>query len=280
MHYTIFLLLFLIIFFIYNIYYINLDNIQTKNKSIDLVISRYNENLDWINNININNFRNIIIYNKGKNINNNYISNKFKIINLSNVGRCDHTYLYHIINNYNNLADVTIFLPGSCNSPLKWNQTIKTINDTIKTRNSVFYASYVNDIRKKYADFQLDNWKASDPSNALENPEENLEKSKERPFINWYDKNFSKDIKIENSVFYGIFSVSKKHIHNRSLQSYKKLIKYLDYHSNPEAGHYFERSWLAIFHPIEKSCIKSVNNQELYYKYIILLILLYLFLLL
>ena len=29
------------------------------------------------------------------------------IINLDNVGRESHTYLYHVINNYNNLSDIT-----------------------------------------------------------------------------------------------------------------------------------------------------------------------------
>ena len=51
----------------------------------------------------------MVIYNKGK-----YLDNKGlgKIINLPNVGRESHTWLYHIVSNYENLDEVNIFLQG------------------------------------------------------------------------------------------------------------------------------------------------------------------------
>ena len=46
------------------------------------------------------------------------------IINLENVGVCVHTYFYHIIEHYDNLDDIIVFLPGSCmdenKKPLKY----------------------------------------------------------------------------------------------------------------------------------------------------------------
>ena len=73
-------------------------------KKIDIVVARYNENLDWLKDI-PKNF-NIIIYNKGLED----LTRPF--IKIPNVGRESHTYLYHIITNYNNLADITIFCQG------------------------------------------------------------------------------------------------------------------------------------------------------------------------
>ena len=35
---------------------------------------------------------------------------------------------------------------------------------------------------------------------------------------------------------------------------YEKFIQELNKSSNPEVGHYFERAWVAIFHPM-KDCI-------------------------
>ncbi len=67
---------------------------------IELVVARYNEDLSWLKKINKN--IKITIYNKGDPIN-------FKNIKLPNVGRESHTYLTHILNNYDNLADITIF---------------------------------------------------------------------------------------------------------------------------------------------------------------------------
>ena len=45
--------------------------------------------------------------------------NVYKTINLPNIGREAHTYLYHIINNYDNLADINVFLPGSVDTTHK-----------------------------------------------------------------------------------------------------------------------------------------------------------------
>jgi hypothetical protein len=70
----------------------------------EIVIARYNENLDWIKLLP--NDIKITIYNKGKN------DIEYPFIPLKNIGRESHTYLYHIIMNYNNLADTTIFCQG------------------------------------------------------------------------------------------------------------------------------------------------------------------------
>jgi hypothetical protein len=91
--------------------------------NVEIVISRYNEDLSWINEYPFNQFE-YIVYNKGDN--DNFEKNNVKkIINLDNVGRCDHTYLYHIINNYDNLSEHTIFLPGSSNMITKYTKAKK-----------------------------------------------------------------------------------------------------------------------------------------------------------
>ena len=71
----------------------------------DLIVSRYREDTTWLSEFS--DYR-IFLYNKGEPIEGS--------INLPNVGRCDHTYLYHIVTNYNNLADNTVFFPGSIDS--------------------------------------------------------------------------------------------------------------------------------------------------------------------
>ena len=72
----------------------------------EIVVARYNENLDWLKKIKKSKDLKITVYNKG----NNDINVPF--ISLANIGRESHTYLYHIINNYDNLADQTIFCQG------------------------------------------------------------------------------------------------------------------------------------------------------------------------
>ena len=69
-----------------------------------LIISRFNENIGWLEEIK--GFK-IIIYNKGKKLSNKKYK---KIINLNNVGRESHTWLFHIVENYENLDDVNILV--------------------------------------------------------------------------------------------------------------------------------------------------------------------------
>lgn len=73
---------------------------------IDLVIARYNEDLSWIEKVDTNKF-NLIIYNKGNQ------DLDVPCIFLENYGRESQSYLYHIINNYCNLSEFTIFLQGN-----------------------------------------------------------------------------------------------------------------------------------------------------------------------
>lgn len=85
--------------------------------NFEIVISHFCEKLDWIKKIKS---INKTIYEKG-NINqqncpiyrNDITLDKLKVIRLPNIGRESHTYLYHIVNNYKNLAEYTIFVQGN-----------------------------------------------------------------------------------------------------------------------------------------------------------------------
>ena len=72
--------------------------------SVECVIARYNEDLSWLKELKN---KKITIYNKGKD------DISYDSIKLPNIGRESHTYLTHIIQNYNNLADITIFTQGN-----------------------------------------------------------------------------------------------------------------------------------------------------------------------
>jgi len=73
-----------------------------------LVCARYNEDINWLLPLNS---KSLIIYNKGKD--DLHLFPKDKIVNLENIGREGGTYIYHIIKNYDNLNDHTIFIQGN-----------------------------------------------------------------------------------------------------------------------------------------------------------------------
>jgi len=67
-----------------------------------IIISRYNESLDWVKSLKFK----YTIYNKGEDID-------LPFIKLENVGREAQTFLYHIVENYDNLDEINIFLQGN-----------------------------------------------------------------------------------------------------------------------------------------------------------------------
>jgi hypothetical protein len=247
-----------IIFYIINIYlkkpiYFDLNEKFNNKKSIEIIVSRYNETLEWTLIYPFNKYK-YTVYNKGPN--NNFEKSRVnKIIQLNNVGRNDHTYLYHIINNYNNLADINVFFTGSINLPHKKKYAILILNNIETYNNAIFislpYRNYLYNIFKK---FKLDEYICTDESNKKLNNEKKLLKSLDRPYGKWYKKHFS-DIKTKCHIYGGIFSVSKNDILNRNIDFYKNIIKGLETHSNPEEGHYIERSWCSIFYPLKDTII-------------------------
>lgn len=210
--------------------------------NIEIVVSRYNEDLQWLKN---KKFRYpTTIYNKGNN-ENFYKPKGCKVVKLQNIGRESHSYLYHIINNYNNLPHLTIFLPGSADDKRKkeWvNKVIKSLEKNIAT---TFPAEEQGDVKQKFYNFELDNWQSTHESNIKVNTEKKLFPSFIRPFGKWYEANFDKNVNY--SGYGGIFAVSDNHIKQYDKQYYEKLIKQLEVSSNPEVGHYFERAWVAVF---------------------------------
>ena len=53
------------------------------------------------------------------------------------------------------------------------------------------------------------------------------------------------------STLFGIFSIDKRDIIQHPKTRYQHLIQSVNKHSNPEAGHYIERSWGALFYPLK-----------------------------
>jgi hypothetical protein len=229
------------------------EKLYNINRNIVMVVARYNEDLSWLEKDPFLNY-NSIVYNKG--INDNFLLyNVIKTINLKNVGRCDHTYLYHIITNYDNLADITIFLPGSVNMDDKMIKATKIFKALEKHNNSIFIATVTSsNIKKELYNFQLDEWVSSEKMNTVINNESKLELAPIRPFGKWYEDKFP-NIVIQHVTYGGILCIAKHHILQHSKEYYMNLIKELENSSNPEVGHYIERSWEAIFYPMNGAII-------------------------
>jgi hypothetical protein len=75
----------------------------TTKKDLEVVVSRYNEDISWTNDIKYK----TTIYNKNENEINLFQNN------LPNLGREGHTFFNHIVNNYDNLPEYLAFVQGN-----------------------------------------------------------------------------------------------------------------------------------------------------------------------
>jgi hypothetical protein len=238
-------------------------------RTIDLVIARYNENLDWLTNYSKYKFNRIFLYNKGETevtLPKPYVSPIYE--KLKNVGRCDHTYIHHIIKHYDNLGDVTFFIKGSTicpdrgaqREPDKFNAIIEKI---FQTGDSYFIGKdYGSNIGEIMGDFSMDYYMAHCKQNLNSTTSVKLFNATPRPFSEWYKARFPGLTTETRGSFAGIFAVSAKHIKQRAKDAYLPFLEDLAVDSNPEAGHFMERAWLALFHPIPAECFNGTTDLQ------------------
>ena len=219
-------------------------------RTIEIVVARYNESLGWLNEYPFNQFK-YIVYNKGDN----YAFVKTgvqKIINIENVGRCDHTYLYHVIENYNHLSDITVFLTGTLDTlHAKKQKAIRILNNIIQSNYTCAYfiGNHHDCVKQAYNTFTLDHHSCQGYENYSKNSESLLYKCKLRPYAKWYNYFFG-NTAAHWSTYGGIFSIDKRDIIQHHQNKYIRMLQTVNTHSNPEAGHYIERSWGVIFYPL------------------------------
>lgn len=105
--------------------------------SVHVVISRYDEDISWVKYLNYP----YTIYNKG----NDDIS--LPCIKLKNLGRESGTYIYHIIENYNNLPESLILLQGN---PFEHNSSVLKLIENFNSDEIIFLADGLlpNDLEK------------------------------------------------------------------------------------------------------------------------------------
>lgn len=233
-----------------------MSNKYTSLPTIDVVISRFNEDLEWIYASPYNEFFNqhnvkVIVYNKGNNSEFSTFSG-WHVVGLPNIGMCDHTYLYHITDNYDRLAEITIFLPGSLELPDKAIKSARLIQEICEMNSAVFIHNHCDEdgIRNNLYHFQLDSWTTrSNLKHELCVPTA-LEPAEIRPFGAWFDTRFGTMIE-PRLTYLGIFSVDRRDIIQHSFERYNAFLSEIPHHTvNSEVVHYIERSWCAIFHPV------------------------------
>jgi len=189
---------------------------------IDIIVARYNENVEWTKQ-----YPNVIIYNKGDKLDEGYNE-----ILLNNVGREGHTYYKYICDNYDNLNDYTIFLQGNPfdHSPNIINNIYHFINNI--DLNIIFGYLSENIINSLLIIQYIEHNKLC----------KNIDKT--------YNRIFGFKPNYDTECIFGAgaqFIVSKKRILENPKEFYENIVKILEYDINPLEGHDIERLHLYIF---------------------------------
>ncbi len=207
--------------------------------SFEVVIARYNEDLSWIAELLPN--EKITVYNKGKdNLN---LPSSYKIVKLPNIGRESHTYLYHIVNNYNQLADRVLFLQGDPFSEKRFIfLPLKQYKIIAKTNCKAIIAAGC---------FLFNSKKENNYLKSLVGTKWNNTIYKEYDFIKYKNEFITPNARSSNSFFffsnYGAnFAVDKERILAHNINDYNKILASLD-NIAPIEGHYMERLWDILF---------------------------------
>jgi hypothetical protein len=230
-----------------------------KKNFIHFIISHYDEDFNYVNFLPKN--QQIYIYVKKKKIKNLPKKNNIKIIFLPNYGREYQTYLYHIKNHYNKLADINFFIIGSffnCRQMQKLKNFRKVygkISIFFRKKYKGLYTSEHDSMFYKIKSFKEMKLKKTINKNyTIEKHISNnkiiyLKKSKIRPLDKWFKYHFKNKSYYHLSSMTGIFAANKENI----LQIPKKIIskiemEYRKKNTSYESGHYLERLYPSIFY--------------------------------
>jgi hypothetical protein len=217
-----------------------------------MVIARYEEDLSWIPKIPATAYSKGFIYNKGSPITSQYPN--MELSPLPNVGREGHTYVHHVIQNYDALPDITIFLPGSVwANETKRERLLRILQHLQQNGSSVIMGYKDPKTIDEANNFSLDDWTGTSNENQQHNPENKLEPSSDRPLRTWFEKRFAGE-SLNCVSFLGLVAASRDDIRKRPIEFYHGLLAELS-PVHPEAGHYTERTWKTIFSIPDEGCI-------------------------
>lgn len=186
--------------------------------------------MDWTDS-----FGTCTIYNKGRDD----LSSlqRERSVRLPNVGREAHTYIWHIVENYDRLEDIMIFSQGGYRAhiPCSPNDFLARALDVGDRGFSVNLVDMRSGVGSNARDFVL-RWHGVD-----------LYTKEPYDLGTWWERTTGEAWIRSRSVYWTAhFAVRREFILKRSRDSYRRLLSTLDWCTNPMEAHFCERAWFNI----------------------------------
>lgn len=215
---------------------------------IDLVVSAYKDSLGWVQELAERNPQvRVCLYDKSDTP----IDQKWPGgVHLDNRGKCDATYLHHIVEHYYGLADWTVFSTDYPFDGLKPGQTM----DGVLAPGPDVVCPWVCKAKDWGPDNRID-WASmtNRPDRNGTNWAERFASGKitpaKRSFTEWAERNFGFSDWSNWPGYHpgSVYGVPKQAIAYLPRIVYASLREQLSHSVEPEEGHYMERLWLVVF---------------------------------
>ena len=233
---------------------------------VTVVVARYREDVAWMASPH---WRQVVhrfyLYCKGPELTDAEhaaLPDNVVVCRLPNVGRCDHTYVHHIVEHYG-AKGVTVFVSGDANNPRKGPKIHRVIWLAALTGTTVFSGGPIEGDSPAFGDnFHLNAYLSQNDCNRRdEGADTSLRAATPRPYGTWFRDRFPGEPFPTLVCWMSIFAVHRRHITQHPVARYQGLRDELADHPNPEAGHFVERSWVTIFGPVPKECLYDDNAE-------------------
>ena len=194
-----------------------------------IIVSRFNEDIEWIEVLKEK--HNVIIFNKGSLLDN--------TISLENVGREAHTYVQYIIDNYNNLPEVVLFIQGN---PFDHNITSQSFDQLINEA-KIFGMSQNKALHNVGIFNAVSNFNIFVHCGKQVFPYKVNEKVLN--FGEWFTHVTGMSFPQKPIEWYigACFAARKDMIQNVSIEIWRNILESLSYSIAPTTAHFMERSW-------------------------------------
>lgn len=231
---------------------IRAKNAAVSKPSFDLVVSYYNENLNWT----LPYHDSVSLYNKGPAPSSSFDSFHFKrVIRTPNVGREAYVYLHHIITHYDNLAGLTLFFQGDAYVSHR-NSVLSTPQDYINAHKASPWFPVIsrwshtrsNHVwgRIRHLGDPLEELHADTEKQHTDAGKPRLAKGTLADF--WYDIFNTRHPEFIKVSYSSNIGVTRDAIQRYPREWYELILsKYLSDHENPEEAMYMELLWHSIW---------------------------------
>lgn len=205
-----------------------------------LVVARYNEDVSWVRD-----YPEKIIYNKGD-INTIPEDLHSSVVQIPNVGREAHTFLYHIVNNYDTLSPIVVFVQGTYKDHVMdgWLDKLFAIPQGVESASYNLVNSLAWGNCASYYGFRIKEWRG-----------EALSPTKyDETYGQWYERVVGEPFPHHHVYVYqgAIFSASKEAICRHPRKIYENLLAEVSDSRSPEAAHFMERTWSKLVFPLSE----------------------------